>query len=373
MSFQFPVRTAFVLSVFFAGAFALFHFLATPDLELLQEYLSTSGGESAPINQQERWGVCKELVFEDKTFRLNGKKSTLNFLDGELVEELVEANGTITTAKHTLSFASPLLVWNWANKVFFAQEITCDLDNYRLVSKRMDWDPEKGVITFQEPVIRNGERVVSSVFASVNPKEETVDFIGKTVVLDADFGEYVTDEALHLQMAKDKLVLAKGSGSEAFICVCGVALSSYGSQYDPKSQQIVLMQGPSPLHLTDLKGEVWANRATLTLDPDNKLQKAVLEGNVMIENHYGVQKNHPQCILADRVDYTPATGEIFFQATPPNRVFYVDRLNNFKLSAPALKTKGEGVLGKQIEGLGDVQFDIAEGEWEEIKRRFSLK
>lgn len=131
----------------------------------------------------------------------------------------------------------------------------------------------------------------------------------------------------------------------------------------------------------DAKGEIRANQAIVEYGyVEKKLapQKIILIGNVKISQQLssGEDGAKPalQYILADRVDFVPLTKEMTFTATPGNRVLFFDKSNDFEVSAQSMKIVRDKATKKEtIQGAGDVRFSLADHEFDQLRRRFSLE
>jgi hypothetical protein len=189
---------------------------------------------------------------------------------------------------------------------------------------------------------------------------------------DPDAGHLSTDGRVEVTFNQGRVSSVMVTGKQKWLSMDGTTLVSDGISWIEPSK-IKFSRGSEQVFLHDAKGTMGANEAIVLLNSDREVEKVLLSGEVMIENNFGVQKSHPQIVLADRATYEPKDKRLHLEAEPANRVIYCDRLNNFTLSAPAIKAILDQEHRQRIEGVGDVRFDLAESEWEQVKKRFSLK
>lgn len=128
------------------------------------------------------------------------------------------------------------------------------------------------------------------------------------------------------------------------------------------------------VHYTDEKGEFYADRAFLKYTVEGKETKPVLitlSGNVKILNRIGDREK--QFILADNVEYNPATQLMILKATKGRRVLLYDDENEIQMSAQGAKIIRDAITKKDaIEGIGDVRFHLADFELTKLEQQFSL-
>lgn len=130
----------------------------------------------------------------------------------------------------------------------------------------------------------------------------------------------------------------------------------------------------------DEKGEIFADKVIWKYNALNQMatpSQVILEGNVRIFNRFSPAAGETgtvlQYILADSAEYTPLTKEMIFKASPGNHILFFEKNNNLQVSAPALKIfRNEATKKDSIQGMGDVRFNFAEHELEQIRKRFSL-
>lgn len=135
------------------------------------------------------------------------------------------------------------------------------------------------------------------------------------------------------------------------------------------------------VHFKDAKGEIFADKVLVKyalLDGSPIINKIFLVGNVKIYNRLSSTDDDTavvlQYVLADRVDFTPHTNEMFFKSfNAGRRVLFFDKSNHLQVSAPALKMIRDKATGKDsIKGIGDVRFSFLDSEFEQLRKRFLL-
>jgi lipopolysaccharide export system protein LptA len=159
-------------------------------------------------------------------------------------------------------------------------------------------------------------------------------------------------------------------------------LKSYGSlTVDHQKMEIKLQSPPDrQVFFEDAKGQIYADKAFIKYDfLDRKMSpnRIVLQGNAKIENRFDRsetdQTKVSQYVISDRVDFIPQTKEMTFKADKDKRVLFFDKENNLEVSAPKIKVIRDKAAGKDtIQGFGNVRFNLATGEFEQLRRDFSF-
>ena len=159
-------------------------------------------------------------------------------------------------------------------------------------------------------------------------------------------------------------------------------LTSFGALVlDNKLKQIKLSSPDNiegkQVHFQDTKGDIYADEAKLFYTTDKGTFtpiKITLSGNVSIYNNILPNKDGKkisQYVLADQVEFFPATREILFKANQGHRVLLFDDVNKLEVSAPSLKMIRDGTTGKDsIKGVGDVRFRLIERELNQLRQKF---
>lgn len=133
-------------------------------------------------------------------------------------------------------------------------------------------------------------------------------------------------------------------------------------------------------YFEDLMGDIYADQVEFSYEAtDQGLMPLTLamQGNVKMFNRFDghIQESGSvlQYALADRVDYCLKNQEMTLASHLGHRVLFYDQVNNFKMSAPALKIRRDQQSQKEsIQGIGDVRFTFMEEEFKELKQRFRL-
>lgn len=235
--------------------------------------------------------------------------------------------------------------------------------------KQLTWEDEKGLLTLVDDVkvteAKHGTIVTDGVLRVFKEVDDTkgslkrLESEGNTVLNLRDnqgkvhcitcFGKAVIDhENLQTTLTSPK--------------------DPYGMV--PKNQQVFFH---------DDLGEIYAD--TLMIDyvihEGNPIIKELrLHGDVKIYNHseLDAEKNkvYFEYALADAIIYTPDNQEINLTTSGKGRrVLFFDKINNLQVSAPALTLKRDQKTQQDsIQGKGDVRFNFAKHEWEEIRKQF---
>lgn len=115
-------------------------------------------------------------------------------------------------------------------------------------------------------------------------------------------------------------------------------------------------------------------KAVIYFVPANQtlaLETINLNGNVRLLNKVGAL---PQYALADHLIYDNNTRQIHLVGTKAKRVLLYDKINDLQVSAPEIKIYRDQMTHKeQFRGVGDVRFQFAEKEFDQIRKRFLIE
>jgi hypothetical protein len=175
---------------------------------------------------------------------------------------------------------------------------------------------------------------------------------------------------------------AAGGQSHTLKCYGKIKLDNIKREsqlHSPKDNAGNVLEGKQ-VYFEDEKGQISADRAFIKYDEvEGKIKPAriVLEGNVRIVNLVTKSKDDSeltqQYILADRVDFIPATQEMIFKADKGKRVLLYDKNNNMEVSAPGLKLVRDHAANKEaLRAIGGVRLNFVEDELEQLKSHFML-
>lgn len=373
MRFRFFWQKVFFLACFAALSTALYFFIKEPDPHSLEKILSGQAKKPQKEHQM-RMGVSKEIFFKDKKLAVHAKKSELVFKQG-VIERLFGVNGSYAIADKTFEFQAPEMDWSYGLQIFSAKFPRCRQGEFSLEADRIEWDHKKGQLAMEKPCLQEGKRLIAADRGSYELQSQQVRFEGELFVYDADLGEAKAFGNCFCQLENDQLRYLEGEGALRIESLAGLTIENDGPwRLDLFLGEIVLKKGEKQVLVEDEKGEARSNFAKYFFKEDAgkfHVEKVFLEGDVMVQSFFGVQKSSSQYLLADRGIYQLASNQMVFEADPGQRVLYYDRLNNFKLSAPKIQASLE--KGGVVKGVGNVRFDLAREEWEQVKKRFSLK
>ena|GEM_PF-4670841 len=132
-------------------------------------------------------------------------------------------------------------------------------------------------------------------------------------------------------------------------------------------------QPGSVVYFEDLMGTIEASivRVFYALVEEDHFEPSTvrLEGQVKMT---GSQIR--QYALADQVEVDLKARDMVLKAQAPKRVLLYDETNQLTVSAPALKIRRDEVTQKEaVQGMGDVRFQFAEHEFDQIRNRFNIK
>ncbi len=110
-------------------------------------------------------------------------------------------------------------------------------------------------------------------------------------------------------------------------------------------------------------------------DQNMSVDEIILEGNVRVFNRFDGHLNEAGSILhyalADKINFFPTRLELFLSASGDKRVLFLDKVNQLRISAPALQVYRDQVSNKEvIHGQGDVRFTFMDRENARFKECF---
>lgn len=146
----------------------------------------------------------------------------------------------------------------------------------------------------------------------------------------------------------------------------------------PKDPAGKVLEGKQ-VFFQDYMGEIQADKVKLVYELTEgglKPAKLFLEGHVRMVNAFSEKTDEAgklkQYVLADAVEYVPATQEANFKSNKGRRVLFYDKSNDLQISAAALTIKRNQATKKDsIKGTGDVRFSFIENEFALLRQRFS--
>lgn len=251
--------------------------------------------------------------------------------------------------------------------------------------------------------------------SKVEPQRERIDFSSDTLIWEDQKNTLTLREHVNIHqtgmgsLVSDKDVKMIQESIDGKKRLCGIestgttiltyveeekdishALTSYGTAFVDHKNLVTVMDSPrdsngnvlpdKQVFFQDYMGEIYADKLIINYVIQDRAMKPVklsLEGNVRMLSRCAVD---PECkgdfmqyALADFVEYSPQAKEIQLKAQNENRVLFFDKVNNLKVSAPALKIRRDEATKKEsIQGVGNVRFTFLKQEQDAITKQFHL-
>lgn len=125
------------------------------------------------------------------------------------------------------------------------------------------------------------------------------------------------------------------------------------------------------VHYSDLFGEIYADKVTITYEPNEKKIKHILMEDKVFMAHSLPSEVERSYAYADRAEYLPDTFEMILEG---DRVLVYDKINQVEISAPKIRVQRDQATKKEtVHGEGDVRFTLEEKEFQALKNRFKLE
>ncbi len=290
--------------------------------------------------------------------------------------------------------AATCQVTNQRGDLVYAKTMTLDT-----TARQLEMENMRGTM-----VVEGDEKKAPGVLsicadrASWEEKSGIVTLLGNVEVNDPDMGLLKSKERIILFMdgqQPKQWVRAEAEGESTLIYKGkdgpGMkTLKSYGSCVldhsalevrlnSPKDGEGKVLDGKQVFY-TDERGDILADQVSIHYRHDESgvsPERIVLYGHVKIVNRDGgISKDRTkaqQYVLADRVDFFPATQLMELKGTKGRRVLFFDEANELQVSAQVLKVRRDRLSSREmVEGGGDVRFYLVDQEIEKLRQQFSL-